>query len=510
MRVKSLLRSVASVGLATLFLGGCDKDPSAPERVIITPRLAIATDSVISRQGSIRVLFSGPVNHATALDPGNFVVTNTCTGLPVAGSLRFSGDTLIFAPSQALPFLTGLSVRIQGVLDENNNAMEQPVIFRLRTENPPVSDVSWEQLASPTNDFLAGVSFIDRDFGMISSGNGGVYRTDNGGTSFAALYKNLDVTGTANIRLASRDSAYMVGAPSFGGSSFSATALFRTTDGGHTFPIVFSQDPANMFSLALRTRTGAAPEMVIGGSVPGGSGPSMAAWRYDQQKDSIARFVAAEAGTFGNMAEISPDGANAVLVGGQIIPAGVPTAVGAAYRSTDGGRSYTKVTLPTSARILNGAGFINNTDTFLLGDTSTVLRLNTTTGVVTALGAAQGIPQSSLDPATGTQLTYIFRRAAFAPDDRTVGWIIGVLVRRVPGQADVRRGVILITRDGGQTFTRQAVSNAPENGLGFPELSDISVVNKNFAVVVGDAGFIAARKSDTQNFAGLCSFRTTE
>jgi photosystem II stability/assembly factor-like uncharacterized protein len=70
----------------------------------------------------------------------------------------------------------------------------------------------------------------------------------------------------------------------------------------------------------------------------------------------------------------------------------------------------------------------------------------------------------------------------------------------------VRRGIILITRDGGQTFTRQAVSNAPENGLGFNELRDIFVLDKNFAVVVGDAGFIAARKSNTQNFATLCSF----
>jgi photosystem II stability/assembly factor-like uncharacterized protein len=83
-------------------------------------------------------------------------------------------------------------------------------------------------------------------------------------------------------------------------------------------------------------------------------------------------------------------------------------------------------------------------------------------------------------------------------------------VRHLTGQPDVRRGIILITRDGGATFTRQAVSNAPENGLGFPELRDIFVLSKNFQVVVGSAGFIAARKSDTQNFAGLCSFKTTE
>lgn len=503
MRVSTLLRSVLAVSLSAFFFGGCDKDPTAIKAPDITPRLAQAGDTVIATQGSIRVLFNGPINRATALDPANFVVTNTCTGLPVPGSLRFSGDTLVFSPSQALPFLTGLSVRIQGILDENNQAMKAPVILFLRTQNPPVSDVSWEQITSPTNDQIAGVSFLDRNLGWISTITGGVYRTDNSGASFAAFFKSPDVTSTRDIRAVSADSLYMVGAPSFGGSTTSATALFRSVDGGRTFQVVFSDDPGNMSSLALRKRTGSAPEMVMGGSRG-----TLAAWRYDQAKDSIARFGPVGNNTFGNMADLSPNGANAALVGFQIL--GPNSATGVAYTSTDGGRTYAPVTLPANTHLLRGLGFINNTDAFLLGDTSTVLRVNTTTGAVTSLGASNGIPQTQTDPSTGTTIFYLFTRARFAPDDPNVGWIIGTAVRRVPGQPDVRRGIILITRDAGQTFTRQAVSNAPENGLGFPELRDIFVLNKNFAVVVGSSGFIAARKSDTQNFAGLCSFKTTE
>src|SRR5919204_137097 len=117
MRVSTLLRSLVALGLSAFPLAGCDKNPAAPQPTPFNPHLAIAADSVIGTQGSIRVLFGGSVNRATALNPGNFVVTNTCTGLPVPGSLRFSGDTLVFTPSQTLPFLTGLSVRIQGVLD---------------------------------------------------------------------------------------------------------------------------------------------------------------------------------------------------------------------------------------------------------------------------------------------------------------------------------------------------------------------------------------------------------
>jgi photosystem II stability/assembly factor-like uncharacterized protein len=501
MRFKVLLRSVVAVGLATFSFGACDKDSTAPTVHDLTPRLAVAADTVIATQGSIRVVFNGPINQATALDPANFVVTNTCTGLPVAGSLRFSGDTLIFSPSQALPFLTGLSVRIQGILDQNNQAMRSPVIFFLRTQNPPVSDVSWEQLPSPTNDPISGVSFLDRDFGFINTITGGVYRTDNGGASFAALFKSADISSTRDIRAVSNDSVYMVGATSVGGASLSTTALFRSVDGGQTFQIVFSENQANMFSLSMRERPGIAPEMVMGGS----SG-SLAAWRYDQQKDSVSRFGPVGGSVFGNMADLSPDGANAVVDGLQIL--GPSTAVGVAYRSTDGGRNYTPVTLPANTHILRGVGYINNTDAFLLGDTSTVLRVNTTTGAVTVLGAANGIPQTEVDPASGTTIVYFFTRARFAPDDPNVGWIIGTVVRSTPGQPNAQRGILLITRDGGQTFTRQAVSNAPENGLGFPPLTDIFVLNKNFAVVVGNSGFIAARKSDVQNFASLCSFRT--
>jgi len=206
------------------------------------------------------------------------------------------------------------------------------------------------------------------------------------------------------------------------------------------------------------------------------------------------------------MADIAANGTNAALVGLQALSA--TQAIGVAYRSNDGGRSYTEVTLPANTRILRGVGFINNTDAFLLGDTSTVLRLNTSTGAVTALGATNGIPQTVLDPSTGGATYYFFNRARFAPDDPNIGWIIGTAVRRIPGQTDVRRGVILLTRDGGQTFTRQAVRNASEDGLGFPELRDIFVLDKNFAVVSGDNGFVAARKSDLQNFATLCSFPT--
>jgi photosystem II stability/assembly factor-like uncharacterized protein len=388
---------------------------------------------------------------------------------------------------------------VQGLLDVFNRAMPEPEIFHLRTESPPVADVSWQVLNSPSGETLTGVSFIDPSSGWINTQSGAIYHTTDAGATFAAEFKRPDISSMQNIRAVSADSLYVVAALS--GGSLATAALLRSTDGGLTFQTVFSQSPASMRTLSVRRRTGSAPEMVIGGSTT-----QLTAWRYDQQLDSLAQFGPTATSDFGTGADISPDGANAVVVGDSSTAPGQRPTLGAAYRSTDGGRTYVAVGLPANTPVLNGTGFVSNTDAFLLGDTSTVLRLNTTTGDLTVLGTANGIPQTTSDPATGTTTFYSFRKYKFAPEDPTVGWLIGSITIRAPGQADVTRGIILITRDGGQTFTRQAVQGAGANGLDFAPLVDISVLSKNFQVVVGASGFVAVRKSDTATFGGVCSF----
>jgi hypothetical protein len=184
------------------------------------------------------------------------------------------------------------------------------------------------------------------------------------------------------------------------------------------------------------------------------------------------------------------------------------------YVSADSGKTLTEVTtIPAGTRRLRGAGFINDTEAMLIGDSSRVLRFNTTSGAFTSLGAAQGIPQRTVDP-DGTITTYHFKKAEFAPNNRQVGWIIGFSVRDRPIGGDVKRGVILMTRDGGASWTQQAVEGADESGLGFPPLGELSgqgdlfVLANDFAVAVGDEGFIAARTADIQNVTGVCLFTT--
>lgn len=480
-----------------VVLCGCDDDPTAVDN--LPPVATVATDPIIPRQGSIRVVFNGPVDPTTALDPQNFIVVNQCTGLRVPGSLELRDNTLIFTPSQALPFLTALSVRIQNILSPAGAVMEQPLTFTLRTEDPPVTDVSWERLNSPTNIEVSGIEFVSREVGYASDIGGAVYRTTDGGRIWEARFKDLDVIGTVGLRALADDSVYVVGAELIGGGS--NAVLLESTDTARTFHALVTRSNANFFSLSILEQAGRDPVFLMGGSQSG----SLATFRYDPNTDSTHVFGPVGGLVFGQAADISPDGSSAAAVGFSS-NATFTAFSGVAYRSTDGGRTFQSVSLPAGTAILLGAGFVTNTDAFLLGDSSTVLRLNAATGAVTALGEENGIPQTERDEATGRTTVYTFTRAEFAPEDRTLGWIVGLVVERQPGRQDIRRGIILQTRDGGETFSRQAVRGVEENGLGFSPLRALSVLDRNLASTGGESGFIAARKADTQVSAAVCSF----
>ena len=488
--------AVAGVVLG-VSLAACDKDPSgsAPQALTLTILPPALGDTILGRQEPIKVLFSSNVDQRSALDPENFIVTDRCTGLRVAGALRLAGDTLIFSPSSSLPFLTPLDIRIQNILDTQGRSLADPVIFSFTTEAPPVSDVSWTALNSPTNDFVNGVSFLTRQRGYLSTGGGAVYRTDNGGSTFAALFKDPDIILITGIRVAGTDTLYATAAPSLGGTTFSTAGLYRSINAGVSFTPVFLENPADMQGPAVSKPTTGRPKVVIGGNRN-----TLAGWTYDAATDSVFRFGPV-ANQIGHGSGIAFDGSNAGILGEDF------SGVGVAYRSTNGGRTFVPVTtLPAAVRPLHSMGFRTTTDAIMVGDRSAVYRLNLTTGATTLIGAAQGIPQT--DSSATTLQTYNFRRVVFAPGT-DIGWMVGFIITRVTGQPAQLRGVILQTRDGGNSWTRQAVSNVSDNGLGFEALVDVSTIAPSFAATSGLNGFVAARTSDVQVVTAACSFRNT-
>lgn len=479
--------------LAVLAPLACDDDLT---RVAVSPLdPEILVGDTIGRQDEIRVVFPRAVDAATALDPANFIVTDLCTGLRIPGSLRLSGDTLIFSASEALPFLTPIAVRIQNILDLNGQSLAAPVTFSTTTEAPPVRDVSWQTLNSPTGDFLVSTSFLNRDEGYIATSGGEVFRTTSGGLTFAARFKDPDIKNT-RVRVSTTDTVYMSASASFGGTTSTTAALFRSSDAAVTFSPVFTDNPADMQSIRLRRAGSGARVFVVGNR------GRLAAWLFDEATDVVFRFGPVD-GQFGRGGDLSPDVSKAVIVGNTVAPL-APPVVGVAYTSVDSGKTFQQIDIGSVPPLING-GFVNNTTALLVGVGSTVLRVDVTSGTVTPLGAAAGIPVTTVEDSL--TLRYNLTSVSFAPGGN-VGWIVGLEILDRPGATpDAVRGVILMSRDGGLTFTRQAVEGTTALGLGFPTLSDVSALTPDFVTTVGNEGFVAARKADTGGNLAACSFQ---
>jgi hypothetical protein len=449
------------------------------------------TPDTIGVQEAIRVVFNRPIDQATALDPANFVVTDLCDTLRVPGSIRLAGDTLIFSPSQSLPFLTLLSVRVQNVLDTQGNALPQPITFQRIIQAPAVSDVSWTFLNSPTNDVVTGINFANETVGYALTSGGSVYRTTNGGILFGARFKDPNITQTFNVQTFSGDTVVFLGAVLTGGSP--QWAVFRSVDSALTFARSNTVN-RQLYGSQLRAIGGE----IVG--VVGGQGSTPGLYRYNAATNTLT--AAAGAPTSSTVlftdAALSPDTTKAIATFFNL-----STNLGSAYTSLDGGANYSALTLPSALPRLRGAGFVDDNTALVMGDSSTVLRVDVASGQVTALGAASGIPQTEIAGAATTVFT--FSRVRFTPGGQ-VGWITGSLRRRQPGTPDVVQGVILQSRDGGQTWTRQAIEGAAENGLEFPAIGALQALSPDFAAVSGGSGLIAARTDDSRPAAAACSF----
>ncbi|HJU66858.1 MAG TPA: hypothetical protein VJ650_01335 [Gemmatimonadaceae bacterium] len=480
--------------LAAVSIAACDDDPTGPPFSALVG--TVITPDTIGPQDPIRIVFNRRLDPQTALDPANLVVINQCTGLRVPGALALSvtGDTLTFSPSEPLPFLAVLGIRAQNFLDTTGVGLAEPIAVSILTEPPPVSDVSWELLNSPTDDLVTGVSFVNRTLGYIVARGGAVYLTTDG-SLFSALYKNVDLSFTNSIHAFGADTLFITGALRQGTTS--SGALMRSNNGGLTFQAVALPRPT-ITHMSMRREASGDLVALMGGQF---ASPEVYRWDSGTGTAPLSSGLAVSSQVFTGL-DLSPNASNAVVT-----TAGFGTLAGQgfAYRSTDGGVTFTPVTLPAATFGLRGAVFINNTEALLLGDSSRVIRLNVTTGVATSVGASAGIPQTENDPALGRLTSYQFSRGDFTPGGQ-IGWIVGAVTRRQTGTPDVVRGVILMTRDGGQTFTRQAITGAPDLGLGFPAVRAIDAMAPDFATLVGASGLVAARTQDIQVVAEACSF----
>ena len=497
MKVISLSRNILVLGVLGLALVGtaCDDDPTSSPGGFPDFSLDAVPDT-IGTEDAIRVVFSDSIAASSALDAANFVVTNMCSGLRIPGALRLAGDTLIFTPSQALPFLTPIGVRIQNLLTPLGVPQPQPIVFTRITAPPPIRDQTWEFMDSPTNDVLTGVSFVTDQLGYIVESGGTVYRTTDG-RQFVARFKDPNITFPADIR-AFGDTLFMVGSQRVG--TVTQRSLLRSINGGETFASVATA--GEFLYINSMRRVNGVPQGVFGGIF---TSPGL--YRYFGNTNTFQRATGTPGGGWTlTGADLSHNASLALAA----FRGSTDQSLSTASRSLDGGLTYTTLTLPANVWGLQGAGFANNNIGFLLGDSSVVLRFDASaaTPTFTRLGAAAGIPQTELDQASGQVTSYRFIRVQFVPGTQT-GWITGSFTRRRPGVPDVEGGVILMSEDGGLTWRRQAVSGALENGLSFPPITDVQALREDFAAVVGRNGLVAIRVDTTRTGLTPCSITST-
>ena len=506
--------------VAALMFAGCDKDPNKPDdsELVATLDAGINTDS-LGTQDPITIRFNRPINAQSALDPANFIVIDSCTGLRVPGSLRLSPDStsVTFSPSVRLAFLTSLQIRVQNILDTGGRTLRAPFVpaTNLRTAPPPVGDVSWQLSNSPTSDLIGGVWFVSPTVGYINTIGGEIFFTDNGGISFRAQFKSSQISQLRQIHAFTRDTAFVTGTISITGVG-TRGALFRSTNLSQ--PNAVRLDTirtlgVNEFPGGLSiTRV---PSGFVG--VIGGQGRGPIAFRYDSRNDSFVRATGfrAEPGFTG--IAISPSAMGAVLVARER-PVGAPSFnKGALFRSLDSGKTYTEVVLPsanntTGIFALYGVNYRTASEAIIVGDSSVIARFDVRMGTVTRLTG--GVPQSSvITDANGvtTSITYRFNRSSWAPESNgQVGWVVGETTIRRTGSPDVSKGVILQTTDGGTSFTRQAILGAANNGEDFPRVNEVFALNSQFAALGGFQGLVAVRNGTTVVAgAGVCSFSGT-
>jgi photosystem II stability/assembly factor-like uncharacterized protein len=486
--------ALLTLALAGFSFAACDDDPSAPLGDF--PGFSLdAVPDTLGVQQAIKVVFDDSISAATALDRANFVVTNLCTGLGIPGAIRLSGDTLIFTPSQSLPFLTLLGIRIQNLLTPSGRPMTTPITFQRITAPPPIRDQTWRFLDSPTNDALTGVSFVNDLLGYIAETGGTVYRTTDGGQSFVARFKDINLTTPSDIRAFGPDTVFMVASRRVGTAT--VRALFRSVNGGETFETA-AQASEFLFVNSMR-RVAGVPEGVFGGILA-----SPGIYRYFGATNTATRATGHQtSGWLLTAADLSPDANRALATFRGLTNA----QLGAAALSLDGGLTYSPLTLPANVYSLSAAGFVDNTTALVAGDSSVVLRFDASTAAPTFTLITAGIPQTERDATTGEITAYTFGDIRFVPGT-TTGWMTGFFVRRRPGTPDVQGGVILQSDDGGVTWRRQAIATALENGLAFSPVFDLQALRRDFAAVVGRSGLVAARTDTVRTGLTACSLNT--
>ena len=489
------------LALAVLAAAACDDDPNAPARNFNLTGCPSA-GTRLDVNAPIEFVFSGAVA-PTSVTSANIVVTNAETGLTVPGSLNLSADgtTISFDPDAPLPFDTELRARVQNVLAAENNLPAPLQVCEILTSEPEITSTPWNAIGPATGTRLFGAALIGPDDGFVLSSNNPLLR--RAGDEFQVVYSNPYFAQAYDV-------AFLDDSDQFGwltyldlrgfGPGF-GSRLLETTDGAVTFSEKFAVGGQSLNRIFMRRY--ADPDSVF--AVLGGGNIDQASFfKYTTATDAFT--ATSSFGVTSNVQDVD-FGPAAAAAGDTAIGVGASFGVrfddvdlnpGRIFVSTNGGASWIEATAAGGdettvasyeTTFYMGAAVGPNGTLYVTGGSGTVKQLapTGTPGQYTVTRILEG---RVVNPDPNDPEALMYTDVEFAPDDRQVGWIVGAQRIGVVNGVPQYRGLIFETRDGGATWTRQGVADAPNYGAEFPRLNRIEARSATDVWIVGDGGTV--------------------
>ena len=473
-----------SVAAVTIVSAACDKDPT---RTVPAFTLACPTGT-LNVNAPIALTFSQPVLPST-ITGGNIVVTDVETGIEVPGSLELqdgTGNTVNFVPADPLPFQRELRLRVQNLLTAEGNAAIGVTVCELTTQLPPITQLWWERVPTSTGNRLLGVSLYAADEGYVASVGGPIFEKGEG--DFVVAFHDPHFDAALDVSAVSADHFFSV----HNDIRLNQWHILESEDAGATIDNLFSTNQA-VTRVVAGSITGSEDRFAVAG---GGTSIN-------------ATFFKWEPGTETFTSETEPNTANVQdidfrtnLEQGAAASAGVTLTTGPIYGrvyvSADSGRSWTELSVPGSALgsrarddmlFYRGVAQAAGGRIWAVGGNAGVIRFDPNgAGGYTRTDVTVDASLQSMEPTNPRALA--FTDIQFSPTDAQLGWLVGQQLVGEFGGVPQFQGLIYETTDGGATWTRQGVIDAPGFGASFPALNRIDVFSSAAVWIVGDGGIV--------------------
>lgn len=461
-------------------LAACDKDPSRPsERLQLNGCPSGAQDV----NAPITLDFSVPLL-ATSVAAGNVVVTDAITGIEIPGTLASEGSQVRFTPSSPFRFSQRVRIRIQNLLSQATMSQVPVTLCELTTVPPPITELSWRSLPHAGGLILRSADLTALDTGYVVSQLGVLFKRAGQG-DFVVQYQNPIYNAAFATSFVSSLHGYLA----VQNARTNVSYVLESKDGGVTFDSIFGVPKYTIQRLHFR-QIGTGASATTFGVAGGGNTGLTLLFKYHPASGTFTEQDSTTASGYTNDVDFAPGDTSKGVAVTNGIRVGSFVKYGHVYVTTDGGSSWSDVAnMVATDSVLTyfAAAVRNNGDIYVGGGDGFFARLTPGGGGYTV---TRLLPNAlaSLNPADPFAL--IFTDVEFAPDNDAIGWLIGAQQIGVENGAPRYQGVIFMTRDGGATWTRQGVLDAPNYGAEFPRLNRLSVLSSTAAWIAGDGGTV--------------------